>query len=569
MGTIARNVELIDGANTFGIEIEFCSHDNPMMGFTHIEVCQIEKWKIETDADNTLELVSPILIFDSHEAAAAFQAELMQFLQSLLPDDFHGTARMPMTLEMVTKRIKEFLEKSAFKYPEGDKAADMAINGPEKAAFIHEINEFNWDDTASTFAALTGKELLEQSDFEFPEYAGTVLVRKSQKGGGMPSSQLNLPMRLSDYVQYCIDVKEVRSLRRVVAISGLNDESQVEPYVAGWLEKRVALLEQFKVGDRARCERLAKQALEEDKEDLWTQNAFWLLLIRRLAAHLASEKNGEWPRSVKAKTKDIKEVNRKTFPAVKNALDACLEEAKKAGKPYTPKFDICYMIAHKIITGACGSLSEEPQLEVQQKIMAEATATLATARESEAKDRKTAEDLNRILRISELGMSEIVEDATRGTDEELLAMHSGLKDLTPLWFKGALADVMIEFQKKVKPETLIDPLEQVPQVLDDLVKETMADIKGLLYAAYEPVIIPNGLVQKIGEVARILAGAIRGKQLPNYTAVRMHEALRNAQFLERPEGIPAWEGRPDTLHPPIQAPGGRGVDLYLVEHRNN
>ena len=569
MGTIARNVELIDGANTFGIEIEFCSHDNPMMGFTHIEVCQIEKWKIETDADNTLELVSPILVFDSHEAAAAFQNELMMFLQSLLPDDFHGTARMPMTLEMVTKRIKEFLEKATFKYQAGEREADMQITFPEKAAFLKEINEYNWDDTASTFAALTGKEILAGAEFEFPEYAGTVLVRKSQKGGGMPSSQLNLPMRLSDYVQYCIDVKEVRALRRVVAISGLNDESQVEPYVQQWVEKRVALLEQYKVGDRARCERLAKQALEEDKEDLWTQNAFWLLLIRRLAAHLACEKNGEWPRSVKAKTKDIKEVNLKTFPAVKKALDACLEEAKKAGKPYTPKFDICYVVAHKIITGACGSLSEEPQLEVQKKVMAEASAILATARESQAKASKTAEDLNRILRISELGMSEIVEEATRGTDQELLAMHSGLKDLTPLWFKGALADVMLEFQKKVKPETLVDPLEQVPQILDDLVKETMADIKGLLYAAYEPVVLPAGLIQKVGEVARSLSAAIQSKQLANYTATRMHDALRGAQFLERPEGIPAWEGRPDTLHPPIQVQGGRGVDLYLVEHRNN
>ena len=66
---MATNKQVFDGlANgTYGIEVEFGTHDNQLLSFTHLEVVHLippvgleeHGWKIETDADYTLELVSP------------------------------------------------------------------------------------------------------------------------------------------------------------------------------------------------------------------------------------------------------------------------------------------------------------------------------------------------------------------------------------------------------------------------------------------------------------------------------------------------------------------------------
>ena len=75
--------------NTYGIEIEFCTHSEEMLSFTHIEVCYLfvdgsdkkDGWKIETDSYYTFELVSPILHFKTQEEARDFRNSLMEFLE--------------------------------------------------------------------------------------------------------------------------------------------------------------------------------------------------------------------------------------------------------------------------------------------------------------------------------------------------------------------------------------------------------------------------------------------------------------------------------------------------------
>ncbi|MGS7838822.1 hypothetical protein ACVMVB_14825, partial [Stenotrophomonas maltophilia] len=52
--------------NTYGIEIEFCTHDSVIFAFTHIvagvfNITGTLPWKLESDSGNVFELVTPPL----------------------------------------------------------------------------------------------------------------------------------------------------------------------------------------------------------------------------------------------------------------------------------------------------------------------------------------------------------------------------------------------------------------------------------------------------------------------------------------------------------------------------
>lgn len=79
--------------NTYGFEIEFCTHDNTLLRYTHIEVAKIMlkgdafesgnniPLKLETDSGDVLELVTPPIIFRKLENAVQFRNKLANYLK--------------------------------------------------------------------------------------------------------------------------------------------------------------------------------------------------------------------------------------------------------------------------------------------------------------------------------------------------------------------------------------------------------------------------------------------------------------------------------------------------------
>ena len=86
--------------NTYGFEIEFCTHDNTLLRYTHIEVAKIMlkggafeygnniPLKLETDSGDVLELVTPPIIFTVQEQTSQLPERV-----SSLPADILGVVR--------------------------------------------------------------------------------------------------------------------------------------------------------------------------------------------------------------------------------------------------------------------------------------------------------------------------------------------------------------------------------------------------------------------------------------------------------------------------------------------
>lgn len=203
--------------NTYGIEIEFATHNCQMLSFTHIEVWNLYPdpdtyktdskkcikcgWKIETDSGYTLELVSPILQFKTHIDARKFKSNLMDFLQKKVQEG--------ILLPQLTRDFREFVNKSTFTYDEVTgfwtytpdqqagtiKLTEKFINNKE----LHdELVSYNLDEITHLQTVLDQKKSLNEPDgviFWENELKKTNLT-PSEKNDGVPSSQMNIPLTL-------------------------------------------------------------------------------------------------------------------------------------------------------------------------------------------------------------------------------------------------------------------------------------------------------------------------------------------------------------------------------------
>ncbi|NEP86285.1 MAG: hypothetical protein F6K18_05305 [Okeania sp. SIO2C2] len=588
MGKVGERIEQIN--ETFGIEVEFCTHDSEILSFTHIEVCTIKHkgndWKIETDADYTLELVSPILTFDNAKEANQFKATLMATLDQLVREE--------PTLGKCVESIKGFLEtQTNIKYfiEIKEEIKETRIKYILQTGLLKELNFHNWDEDTNLERVIAQRKKINTLDNEkVQEHLQGVMLSPSKKHGGLPSSQLNHPMSLNTYVWYSMYIKEPKAWFRVIA-------SSKDDFLNRWRNKKIESIKtQYKHLDDNWKQRYLNDDYLEQRQDnnipIWHRYWFWLVSIREiLEKALNYRSEGEKIEELdkfKAKllTTKIKEPiseaqlfwnKSKTPEWIENILfedsgmkSNTVQDTKEISNDPSQLKSAMYVTIHKLISGALGVLSEEKQGELQEMIMAM--------------------------------QGEIDADVLKScvANPEFLHFHYALKDLTPLWFKGSLGDVIFSINDTNIKLELKKSLEKLKSDDVEYILNNNLKFLGRIYMFNEYFNYGNSYDWEefretlLPSVSGFVRQFNKGKdQLveewdninSNFTYEKIQEKRKNENiqdqeniqdedhakekkpaFLNR-TAVPAWEGRWDTIKKPIRQNGK--TTEFLVEHRNN
>ncbi|HAC63157.1 MAG TPA: hypothetical protein DCF68_06355 [Cyanothece sp. UBA12306] len=608
MGKIGERIEQI--VKTFGIEIEFCTHDSEILSFTHIKVCTIthreQKWKIATDADYTLELVSPILEFDNAHEANSFKATLMATLDQLV--------RPEPTLKDCVERIDEFLRQQNIKYfgqdqqekngnnKEIEKNTDPGQDQPNKkrkieyeeknietikyiskTELVKELDFHNWDEDTNLERVLAQKKKIDTLDNEkVQEHLQGVMLSPSKKHGGLPSSQLNHPMSLVNYVWYSTSIKEPKAWYRLI-------NSSQDDFLKNWREKKKkSIIAQYEHLNQYKnwTQRYLNDDYLEQRQDnnipIWHRYWFWLVSIREILEktfnHTSEEQSNIEFQNFKTQVlnTDIKEPIEDN-PLSKMStekwqkillLDSAIDIDKTSetitisDRPPEIKYSAMYIIIHKLISGALGVLSETEQGKLQKMIM----------------------DMQGELDADVLQSCVV--------NREFLHFHYALKDLTPLWFKGSLGDVILSIKdKKVKASLILNlrkiKSDDVEEILNNNLKflgriymlnEYFNHGNSYDWEEFKETLLPSvsGFVRQFEKgklelldqwdnILNFTYSAIQGKRREQNIQDEDNVQGEIPAFLNRTE-VPPWEGRWDTIKRPIQTDS---TTEFLVEHRNN
>ncbi|PSM15591.1 hypothetical protein [Stenotrophomonas maltophilia] len=473
--------------NTYGIEIEFCTHDSVIFAFTHIvagvfNITGTLPWKLESDSGNVFELVTPPLPFETIQGAYAFKGQLVAMLQtSIQSARTQGINAItlgdwalqfgPKLVELLNTHIntRQLKLQPVELQPVGYSSWEKVGEG---------LNVGNVDDGINIPAALL-RHKLREPDWE--SYTpGIVLARCSKFWSEGYASQMNLPMTLSGYFLYMMDkTHDVTYSHAVRVQKELKDEKSGQKLTA-WYWRHVLL--------QAWCRYQHLLGKHPTDEDLFSPDA-----ISRSA--------------------------------------------------------LLYLVVGKLLTGALAELGETPQLELQQ-LAWDAGSTRA-----------------------------IDADEPEVIHGDWAAYHSALKDLTGIWLKASLLDVM----RTQNLQTYSWAVTELPSVLatPEVWQETLLEWKGMKritemgstieWTDLEDFAEPERravLCEKIIAVAGSLA--TRLKQLdPDIPGPPDLPDETERPFLDR-RNTPPWEARYDTLLAPIPPRvNTRNEFTYLVEHRNH
>lgn len=607
MGKIAEHIGHFK--DTFGIEIEFCTHDSELLNFTHIEVCTFEEqddgrdltereWKIETDADYTLELVSPILYFENQKQANKFKIALMGELDRIV--------RSKPTLDVCIEQIITFLTEIDKKLGEKFKNRFnfLPVKYIKKNILIEEINSHNWDTGINLERAIAIKQRIKKNqNFDVKEQLfKNVILSPSKKHGGLPSSQLNHLMELRSYVWYCVNIKESRAWYRL--LSAYQDD-----FLEKWRKKKRSLIKlQYKHLNTTWQERYLNDDYLERRQNenipIWHRYWFWLVSIRQIAFRATTtttttEKHDSLAfDSIKKivmaegimehpidprRYQEIQSI-KIDLSKLKNTVDT-LEIGLKIDAPdkpivnekiivrtnlFTPIFSVMYVTIHKLISGALGVLSESEQLKYQAMNM----------------DMK-----------GEISNENVLKSCVNNS--EFLDFHYALKDLTPLWFKGALGDVLLKLQNEKEDDfkLLIKALQELNSDDVEKILNDNLNFLGRIYTLneyfhhdnpynwdeFKAELMPSvsGFVRQFEKGRKELVDVLFNDNIESYTYEKLRTKTSD-KFLDR-TNVPPWEGRWDTIKPPIEAKKptrkgkmkGKEVNKegreirFLIEHRNN
>ncbi|MGS7842710.1 hypothetical protein [Stenotrophomonas forensis] len=521
-------------SNTYGMEIEFCTHDSEVFAFTHVVAARFKPgqifrkndekvnlgqsgaWVIESDSDNTFELVSPPLRFDTIRSAYAFKAKLVQALRDsvsvTLPpqnvdmqlEDVAVDDAPPIVAclfsdwqERFRPRLHNLLSEAA---QSGKLELDLLPdNGPalvppswEYASWGDvgdEINVYNVDDGINIPAGRY-RHSLQRADW--PDYTRQIILAKYSKfwSSGF-SSQMNLPMTLSGYYLYML--RKTAMPQYTALVNGHDPHPCI-------------------------TER------DNRKLNLW----YWRhVLLRACCLYIVRVDN--------------------------------LDQNDAFNPVNLPRCAVLYLVSSKLLTGALASISEPLQLEMQRAAW-DASSTQAIDADQGAT------------------MTEAQRDWA--------PYHSGLKDLTGIWLKASLMDVLRTQDLAVYQWAVLN----LPNVLLDqsIWRDAFKDWDVL--NALEPLrdradVDWNDLdyFRRRGPRARLCDRIhAASQQLAEYLFDLGHDQpvmpgdvdlppQSERRFLER-DGVPAWEARYDTLYRPIVTDAkGKPVQpaRYLIEHRNN
>lgn len=579
--------------NTYGIEVEFGTHDNQALSFTHIEVCYLhpqglEKslgWKIETDADYTLEVVSPILLFESAQDARRFKDELMRHLESWVRRGILLGTLMNNLRDFVSTRFTFANDIWTFAQPQ--QALDLSITWIESQEMVDSLTWENWDEDTDLERVLAFRRVIEQEITQNAHNANiamearmrNILVTKSRKHGGLPSSQLNLPLELWAYVRYEVGYKREKAWKRL-----LQTETSSQKYIQEKVDELARLYPDLALNPVWRAKYLNPDYIEsqiDEKTRFWHRYWLWLETFFTASGCLAMD---EQRRNLFRKNyrENVNKVvdNPGKYYSVNEAKEILRKFERDTFLYFSPidytndiAADILYLSVHKLAAGALSELSESLQMQAQIRIMG----------------------LN-----GDMTMDQIMHTIP---DNQFMQFHYALKDLTSLWFKAPFFDVLAaENRVPGQAEAVNNAMLRLVQIgsalLSDIICEMLLSNLKLLGWYYSVCEANNQgfeydweefCTYNMPNVAEFRKSVFEsGKELvaclqnPDpellYTYARLRQ--RNVVFLKRsytdeenPDqntpvaNVAGWEGRWDTMKPVIDK--NPRVPMYLIEHRNN
>ncbi|HTF05071.1 MAG TPA: hypothetical protein VK826_13680 [Bacteroidia bacterium] len=509
--------------NTYGFEIEFCSHDNSVFAFTHVDTVNIfirvqgradEEWKIETDSGNVLELVTSKLTFRTIAAAYEYKDKLAAILAE--------SVNVPCTYhEWVAERTQPLRDHIQTYYG----LCHITILGAPYESVRDSINVENVDDGINIQAA---KVRLVKNEHQWADYLGATVVSHSEKDWAKGySSQVNMPMSAAGYFLYSVYNKlpkgQLRFERMVDFPQGyffLTTE-KLENRLVTWFWRSIQFAAFFLY---------AKRTFEGDVTGL-------------IRACLPDER-ALYPselQKLNMREEDLK-VPREAFDRIMGIMPEIYAADKviPSDEDLT-RLGVLYITVGKMLTGALGNLSETNQLELQF----------------------IAWNLG-----STEGMAPpIIQSEKVMAQRRWLEYHNSMKDLTGLWFKGALLDV-------ISKERYCYPLRNDPEIWSEVIGTFVSLMnasrwdKGRIYPADLDELHFKELSERIGEIENLYnqyVVALNGR-IPNFDLPER----KKRKFLHYGElEHSAWEGRYDTMVPSIPGREGYERTTYLIEHRFN
>lgn len=503
--------------NTYGFEIEFCTHDNPVFAFTHVEVAKIpiilpnleskdriRNWKIETDSGNVIELVTDPTHFQTTADAYAAKALLVDFLvqsvtlHAVPPDTIDAMTFLQWAITVVPGLI--LIAKGWYG---GNEATSVTINKEDWDQVGKQLTQENVDDGINIKAVLMRHQLNQGTWSSYVD--STILCRSEKDWGAAYSSQVNMPMTLQGYFLYVVKKKLPNAnlrVGKVLAVNNIDDrsDSKLEQQVTNW---------------------------------------FWMNVITAVCnAYISKLYNG---------AADIRKV-----------------DVSKLTLRQLKIISFIYVATHKILTGALGGLSEPNQLILQELAWSEQSTEAMIANSPYSyqqliqsrgiKTIKWLEYHSSMKDLTGLWFKAALEAVI--CDEVLLYRNSA--DKVDLSFYHGLANVMAEDKgaswKSALEHYLADIKNEKWDPLLDTRNISVYDIENLDSPALVESIaaVETALAEKLFEIDPCI-----GFVLPPDSA---------RKFLHYTEA-PPWEGRYDTM---VQAFEREDIGwTYLIEHRFN
>ncbi len=509
--------------NTYGFEVEFCSHDNSVFVFTHVEVLTFEFgldgeegtkiWKIETDSGNVLEMVTDILVFDTVDHAYAAKAALAHFLSESIDSapadkityDFEEWIGELLATGELNNLIHQIYNRDV---------TSLDINHRTWQEVGAELTVENVDDGINIRAAL-GRYHRNPGDQWLP-YVNRTIVSHSEKDwkDGF-SSQMNMPMSLEGYYLYLISRKIPKSQARMDSILRHPEQDGVE----------------------------------DDKLRRNVATWFWRHILFDVSKMMMQEIYGK-------RKSEVEQL----------VADAC---NGTIGIPELKQLSLVYILIEKLLTGALGSLSEEYQLRLQE---------IAWEKFSTAAMESTGTN-DYAITLLNYGIETV----------DWVEYHSSMKDLTGLWFKAALRDVLGAEERTPGQADMVDQFRNVAGAF--IGTQQAADIWKNLFEHYIHFVENNRYLDRLWQVR---SGYYDEMNIPSLT--QLLQAIQNVsgnaatmlgrtqvgfqlppadqrEFLGYPHTGQVWEGRYDTMVAAIPVTEGDSDDpawyKYLIEHRFN
>ncbi len=591
--------------NTYGIEVEFGTHDNQMLSFTHIEVCYLfpfgsdrdKGWKIETDADYTLEIVSPILKFRGQQDARNFRDDLMRLLEQQVRNGIQLGELMRLIGVFVSTKFTFANGIWTFAVPQAP--LNLRTEWISNIDLINDLSWENWDEDTDLERVLGSKQVLINEILNLGQVPANnattvrmqqVLVTASRKHGGLPSSQLNLPLELAGFARYETKYKRDKAWERL-----LETETSTPEYVAEKIQSLRNDYPNLVATNPVWCAKhLNTDYIEsqiDEKTPAWHRYWLWLETFYVCAGQLTRDDYTTMTR-INAYVAAIDQTVNDGYPSRTEAQISLARIRQVSTQLFDANYlnnftaDLLYLIVHKLVGGALAELSETLQKNAQEKIMA-------------LKGDFTMEQIKDMI-----------------PDNQFMQFHYALKDLTSLWFKAPLVDVLTtenQIQAKTPHVTAANQriLNFPPNALAGMICKVLKAHQKLLgwyfavseannqgydydweeFCAYNMPCISafqSSLLTSCTDLAAYtnapglnMTMLCTNAQLPQQYGQLPEECV---QFLKRnytaadnvpfmalnniaAASIASWEGRWDTMKPVIMTDPLR--PRYLVEHRNN